>query len=148
MTPVRGRLRVWWHPNEAFPPFLLATARLLAMGANIHPPCESPPLQCAQQCGVAQIARRIPERSASGSPTSDHTETPTSLQRLTRAAAFCCAAQDNVNPVEGVERSSLILASAVHRRPAADLIRPEHVPAARARAPALFAAALEGVPGV
>ncbi len=56
---------------------------------------------------------------------------------------LCRVAQDNVNPVEGVERSSLILASAVHHRPAADLIRPEHLPAARARAPALFAAALE-----
>ena len=46
--------------------------------------------------------------------------------------------QDNINPVDGVERSSLILASTVHRRPAADLIRPEHVPAARGRTPALF----------
>jgi hypothetical protein len=55
--------------------------------------------------------------------------------------------QDNVNPVEGVERSTLILASAVHRRPAVDLVRPEHVPAARARAPALVAAAMQGVPG-
>jgi hypothetical protein len=55
-------------------------------------------------------------------------------------------AQDNVNPIDGVERSSLILASTVHGRPAADLIRPEHVPAARLRAPALFAAALDAAP--
>ncbi len=48
-----------------------------------------------------------------------------------------------MNPIDGVERSSLILASTVHRRPAADLIRPEHVPAARLRAPALFAPALD-----
>ena len=51
--------------------------------------------------------------------------------------------QDNVNPVDGVERSTLILASTVHSHPAVDLIRPEHVPAARARTPALFAGALE-----
>ncbi len=56
--------------------------------------------------------------------------------------------QDNLNPVDGVERSSLILASAVHSRPAAELIRPEHISAARARAPALFGAALDGAPGV
>ena len=48
-----------------------------------------------------------------------------------------------MNPVEGVERSSLILASTVHCRPTADLIKPEHIPAARASAPALFAAGLE-----
>ena len=48
-----------------------------------------------------------------------------------------------MNPVDGVERSTLILASTVHSHPAVDLIRPEHVPAARARTPALFAGALE-----
>ena len=53
--------------------------------------------------------------------------------------------QDNVNPVDGVERSSLILASTVHAVPPAELVCPEHAAAARLRAPALFApAALDG----
>ena len=52
--------------------------------------------------------------------------------------------QDNINPVEGVERSSLILASAIHRLPAVDLIRPEHVHPASARAQALFATVQDG----
>jgi hypothetical protein len=53
-------------------------------------------------------------------------------------------AQDNINPIEGVERSSLILASAIHRLPSVDLIRPEYVHPARARAPALFATVQDG----
>ena len=56
--------------------------------------------------------------------------------------------QDNINPVDGVERSSLILASTVHGRPAADLIRPEHVPAALWRTPALFMGLAEDPTGV
>ena len=56
--------------------------------------------------------------------------------------------QDNINPVDGVERSSLILASTVHGRPAADLIRPEHVPAALGRTPALFMGLAEDPTGV
>ena len=51
-----------------------------------------------------------------------------------------------MNPVDGVERSSLILASTIHGLPPADLVRPEQAAAARLRAPALFAAAaLDGL---
>jgi hypothetical protein len=35
--------------------------------------------------------------------------------------------QDNVNPIEKVERSSLIVASAIHGTPAAELIQTDHV---------------------
>ncbi len=44
-----------------------------------------------------------------------------------------------VNPLDVFERSALLVASAVHRRPAADLVRPERLADAAARAPALFA---------
>ncbi len=34
--------------------------------------------------------------------------------------------QDNMNPLEGLERSALALAATVHRRPPAALVRPQH----------------------
>jgi len=48
--------------------------------------------------------------------------------------------QESVNPVDAVERSSLIMASCVCQRPAAELVRPERLAASRALSPALFAA--------
>ena len=46
--------------------------------------------------------------------------------------------EDSVNPIDGVERSTLIMASAVLQRPAAALIRAEHVARARELTPQLF----------
>ena len=49
--------------------------------------------------------------------------------------------QNNVNPIERSERSLLIMASTLHRRPAEQLVRGEHVQRLAANAPALFAPA-------
>jgi hypothetical protein len=46
--------------------------------------------------------------------------------------------QDNVNPIEKVERSTLIVATTIHERPAIDLIRPEHVERVQQSSPMLF----------
>ena len=43
-----------------------------------------------------------------------------------------------VNPLEVFEKSALLVASAVHRRPVAAMVRPELKAAAAARAPGLF----------
>ena len=49
--------------------------------------------------------------------------------------------QRNANPIEKCERSLLIMASTLHGKPAAQLVRPEHVARLAAQAPGLFAAA-------
>lgn len=46
--------------------------------------------------------------------------------------------QDNMNPIEKVERSTLIIATTIHDRAAADLIKPSRLEACRATSPALF----------
>jgi hypothetical protein len=46
--------------------------------------------------------------------------------------------QDSIDPIDGVERSTLVMASTVHGRPAADLVLPAHVARAQALAPSLF----------
>ena len=45
---------------------------------------------------------------------------------------------DNVNPIEKLERSSLIVASTIHGRPAAELLQPGQVPRVQACSPMLF----------
>lgn len=45
---------------------------------------------------------------------------------------------DNVNPIEKVERSALILATTIHDLPAEDLVRPGHLKSAKDASPALF----------
>jgi len=47
--------------------------------------------------------------------------------------------QRNVNPIERVERSTLIMAGAIHALPVADLVRRDHVPRLAAVTPLLFA---------
>jgi len=47
--------------------------------------------------------------------------------------------QDNVNPIDKVERSTLIMASTVHQQPALALIRDSQVPHVKATSPILFA---------
>ena len=49
--------------------------------------------------------------------------------------------QRSANPIEQCERSLLIMASTLHGKPAAQLVRPEHVARLAAQAPGLFAAA-------
>ena len=46
--------------------------------------------------------------------------------------------QENVNPIEKVERSTLIVASAIHGVPAAELIKPEHLDRVKESSPKLF----------
>jgi hypothetical protein len=46
--------------------------------------------------------------------------------------------QDNINPIEKVERSSLIVASIIQGVPAASLLRPEHVERVKEFSPKLF----------
>jgi len=46
--------------------------------------------------------------------------------------------QDNINPIEKVERSSLIVASTIQGVPAASLLRPEHVQRVKELSPKLF----------
>merc|ERR1712228_299387 len=46
--------------------------------------------------------------------------------------------QDNMNPIEKVERSTLIMATTVHQRPAAALIRDVQLPRVSASSPMLF----------
>ncbi len=48
--------------------------------------------------------------------------------------------QRNVNPIERVERSTLIMAATLHGRPAAELLRRDQLPRVAAHSPALFAA--------
>ena len=47
--------------------------------------------------------------------------------------------QKNVNPIEKVERSLLIMASTLHQQPAAALVNREHVARLTEQAPQLFA---------
>merc|ERR1712137_886985 len=46
--------------------------------------------------------------------------------------------QDNVNPIEKVERSILIAASTIHRIPTENLLKPEHAERIKAHSPQLF----------
>jgi len=46
--------------------------------------------------------------------------------------------QDNINPIEKVERSTLIVASAIHQLPTSDLIKLEHQERVRTSSPKLF----------
>lgn len=46
--------------------------------------------------------------------------------------------QDNVNPIDKVERSTLIMATTVHQKPAAALIRDAQLPRVSASSPLLF----------
>ncbi len=46
--------------------------------------------------------------------------------------------QNNINPIEKAERSLLIMATTIHRKPAAALVRAEHVARLAALTPALF----------
>jgi hypothetical protein len=46
--------------------------------------------------------------------------------------------QNNINPIEKVERSVLIVASAIHQKPAAALVQPEHLERLQGHSPALF----------
>ena len=46
--------------------------------------------------------------------------------------------QDNVNPIEKVERSSLIVATTIHERPAVELLRPEQRARVQEFSPILF----------
>jgi hypothetical protein len=48
--------------------------------------------------------------------------------------------QDNINPIEKAERSLLIMATTLHRQPAAALVRAEHVARLTEQTPALFPA--------
>eukprot|EP00656_Telonema_subtile_P054097 TRINITY_DN7986_c0_g1_i2.p1 TRINITY_DN7986_c0_g1~~TRINITY_DN7986_c0_g1_i2.p1 ORF type:complete len:142 (+),score=40.91 TRINITY_DN7986_c0_g1_i2:177-602(+) len=48
--------------------------------------------------------------------------------------------QDNVNPIEKVERSMLIMANTVHKIPAHVLVKPEHSARLMAAAPGFMAA--------
>jgi hypothetical protein len=46
--------------------------------------------------------------------------------------------QDNVNPIDKVERSTLIMASTVHQQPPQALIRDAHLPRVKTSSPMLF----------
>ncbi|CAE7799825.1 unnamed protein product [Symbiodinium sp. CCMP2592] len=46
--------------------------------------------------------------------------------------------QDNMNPIENVERSALIMASTIHQQPVAALVRASHQARLRASSPSLF----------
>jgi hypothetical protein len=46
--------------------------------------------------------------------------------------------QDNVNPIEKVERSSLIVCSTIHNRPASELVRPQELERVSTFSPNLF----------
>jgi len=46
--------------------------------------------------------------------------------------------QDNVNPIEQVERSTVVMGSTVHKTSPARLLHPSHAPRLQASAPALF----------
>jgi len=46
--------------------------------------------------------------------------------------------QDNVNPIEKVERSTLIMATTVHQKPASALIKDAQLPRVSASSPSLF----------
>jgi len=48
--------------------------------------------------------------------------------------------KDNINPIEKVERSTLIVATTVQNRPAIELVKPEHVERVSTYSPSLFAA--------
>merc|ERR1712087_743599 len=48
------------------------------------------------------------------------------------------AVQDNINPIEKVERSTLIMATTVHQQPAAALIRDSQLPRVSNASPMLF----------
>ncbi|CAE7681767.1 sas6 [Symbiodinium pilosum] len=49
-----------------------------------------------------------------------------------------CAIQDNVNPIERVERSSLIMASTIHQEPAKALVNENNVPRLSKASPQMF----------
>jgi len=46
--------------------------------------------------------------------------------------------QDNINPIEKVEKSNLIVATTVHDRPALEILKPEHVARVATYSPQLF----------
>merc|ERR1712072_653974 len=46
--------------------------------------------------------------------------------------------QDNVNPIDKVERSTLIMATTVHQQPASALIRDAQLPRVKVSSPILF----------
>lgn len=47
--------------------------------------------------------------------------------------------QDNINPIEKLERSELIVATTIHRKPAQELLRPGEADRAKLHAPQVFA---------
>jgi len=49
-----------------------------------------------------------------------------------------CAVQDNVNPIERVERSALIMASTIHQQPVKELVNESNVPRLSAASPQMF----------
>ncbi|CAE7604446.1 unnamed protein product [Symbiodinium sp. CCMP2592] len=49
-----------------------------------------------------------------------------------------CAVQDNVNPIERVERSALIMASTIHQQPVKELVNQSNVPRLSAASPEMF----------
>lgn len=46
--------------------------------------------------------------------------------------------QDNVNPIEKVERTSLIVASTIHSLPAEELVKPDQLDRVKQYSPGLF----------
>ena len=49
-----------------------------------------------------------------------------------------CVVQDSVNPIEKLEKSSLIVASAVHQQSVEQMINPQHLPRLRVTCPQFF----------
>jgi hypothetical protein len=56
--------------------------------------------------------------------------------------------QDNINPIEKLERSLLIVASTIQDKPALELIKGEHVDRVQSAAPQLFLDAPAAVPAI
>ncbi len=57
---------------------------------------------------------------------------------ITYPPAVDTVVQDNINPIEKAERSLLIMATTLHRVPAAALVNAEHVQRLAALTPGLF----------
>jgi len=49
-----------------------------------------------------------------------------------------CVVKDNMNPIEKVERTEMIIATTFHEQPVDVLVKPEHLPKLQAYSPSLF----------
>jgi hypothetical protein len=60
---------------------------------------------------------------------------------------LCLCVQDNINPIEKMENSTLIVATTIHQEPAEALVRPDVLQRVATYSPLLFGSVHDDVDG-